>query len=120
MSTRRARLDSRASARYWVDRQIGWLERSIVDRAKIPAEQVIDVHFHEFMPNQMATVERVFAHAQHPMNDAARSDIEAFIAANPPGKYGVVDYRFAPLGLDPDVMREQMRFYQEHFDVPNA
>lgn len=120
MNTRRSRLDAHALARDWVERQIGWLDRSIVDRPKLPAGQLMDVHFHAFMSDQIGTVERVFEFAGHPLDHSARSQIEAFIATNAAGRFGTIDYRFEPLGLDRIEMRTRMAFYQRHFGVPDA
>jgi hypothetical protein len=41
------------------------------------------------------------------------------MAANPRGKHGRVAYSFTDLGLNQDELRERLRFYQEHFDLPD-
>jgi hypothetical protein len=119
MNTDARHLDAHEVGRYWVDRLLGWLECSIRDRASIPADQVMDVRFHEFNADNIGTVERVFEFADQPLGAAGRGAILGYIEANPAGRHGRVDYRLEPLGLEEAELRSRMKFYQDHFDVPN-
>ena len=111
------RVDPVAVGRYWAARTEDLLRGSIEGRAALPPAQVIDVHFRQFMKDDVATAERVLAFAGHPVSDEARAAIRAFMDANPRGKHGTIDYRLEDVGLDYAERRAALRFYRDHFDV---
>jgi hypothetical protein len=111
------RVDPVAVGRYWAARTEDLLRGSIEGRSALPAAQVIDVHFRKFMKDDVATAERVFDFAGHPMSEAARDAIGRYLTANPRGKHGTIDYRLEDVGVDPAERREALRFYSERFDV---
>jgi hypothetical protein len=112
------RVDPVAIGRRWADNVERMLRASVRDRALLPAAQVVDVRFHEYMKDQLGTVERVFAFCDEPVDDATAAAVRAFLDENPKGKHGAIDYRLEDLGLDERERREALRFYCERFDVP--
>jgi hypothetical protein len=115
---RRTRIDLRALADYWVDRVERLLRACVRDRDRLPAARAVDVLFHEFMADDLGTVERIYARAGLPMTDEARAAMTAFLAENRRGKHGRVVYDLrADFGLDPSEVRERFRFYFERFAV---
>lgn len=115
----RARVDPRAIGAYWASRIEGWLRHSIEDRARLPAGRLLDVHFHEFMKDDVGTALGVLERTGEPLSEAAREAIVAFAARNVRGKHGVIAYPLEPLGLEADDLRRRFAFYQEHFGVPD-
>jgi hypothetical protein len=113
------RIDPHAVGRYWSERLEDLLRAAVVQRALIPDDQVMDVHFHEFMADDVATAERVLDFAGQPVSAAAHAAIENYLAANPRGKHGTVVYDLRDFGIDADERRAALRFYQERFDVPD-
>jgi hypothetical protein len=111
------RVDPVAIGRYWAARTEDLLRGSIAGRALLPPAQVIDVHFRQFMKDDVATAERVMEFAGHPVTDTARAAIRAFMDANPRGKHGTIDYRLEDVGLDAAERRSALRFYSDHFGV---
>jgi len=111
-------VDPHAVGRYWSDRVEDLLTAAVRLRDRIPQRQAMDVRFHDFMKDNVALAEQVLAFARQPVNEAARRAMRAFLAANPRGKHGTIDYRYDDLGLDPHALRSRLRFYQETFDVP--
>ncbi|HKA16104.1 MAG TPA: sulfotransferase [Myxococcota bacterium] len=111
------RVDPVKIGRYWAARTEDLLRGSIEGRAALPPAQVIDVHFRQFMKDDMATAERVLAFAGHPVSGEARAAIRKFMDANPRGKHGTIDYRLEDVGLDYAERRAALRFYRDHFDV---
>jgi hypothetical protein len=111
------RVDPVAVGRYWAARTEDLLRGSIEGRAALPPAQVIDIHFQQFMKDDVATAERVLEFAGHPVTEAARAAIRAFMDANPRGKHGTIDYRLEDVGLDAAERRAALRFYRDHFDV---
>ena len=115
---RRERVDPPANAAYWIDRVEKLLRACVRDRALVPAEQSIDVLFHEFMADDVATVERIYELADFEMTPAARSELDAYLAANPRGKHGRILYDLkADYGVDPDELRSRFDFYFDKFPV---
>jgi Sulfotransferase family len=111
------RVDPVAVGRYWAARTEDLLRGSITGRGALPPAQVVDVHFKQFMKDDVATAERVLEFAGHPVTDAARAAIRAYLDANPRGKHGTIDYRLEDVGLDPAERRAALRFYSDHFGV---
>jgi hypothetical protein len=104
-------------ARYWSARTEDFLRASVRDRDLLPPSQVIDVQFNEFMGDMKGTVKRVFEKAEHPYAEATDRAIDRFLAENPKGKHGAVDYRLEDLGIDPAERRQALAFYRERFGV---
>jgi hypothetical protein len=115
---RRQRVDPPANAAYWIDRVEKLLRACVRDRELVPEGQSIDVLFHEFMADDMATVERIYQLADLEMTPGARADLDAYLAANPRGKHGRIVYDLkADFGVDPDELRSRFDFYFDKFPV---
>ncbi len=115
---RRTKVDPPAVASYWADRVEHLLRACVRDRALLPDHQSIDVVFHEFMADDVAVVERIYARAGLPMTSAARASLDAYMAHNPRGKHGRIIYDLeGDFGVDPEAMRERFRFYYERFPI---
>lgn len=104
---------------YWSSRVENLLRASERDRPFVPEAQVLDVRFHEFMADNMAVVKRVYEFAEQPMTEVTLRAVQSFVAANPRGKLGRIEYHLEDFGLDPRELRQALRFYQERFDIPD-
>jgi hypothetical protein len=105
-------------AEYWSDRVEHLLRACVRDRDAIPEERSIDVPFHEFMADDLAMVERIYAKADLPMTGEARADLQRFLEAHPRGKHGRVIYDLkADFGVDPAALRKRFDFYFERFAI---
>jgi Sulfotransferase family len=113
------RVDLLEVGRYWSARVEDLLQASVRDRPLVPDGQVLDVRFHEFVADDVTTIKRVYEFAEQPMTEDALREVESFIAANPRGKLGRIEYHLEDFGLDPRELRQSLRFYQERFDVPD-
>jgi putative ubiquitin-RnfH superfamily antitoxin RatB of RatAB toxin-antitoxin module len=115
---RRKRVDPPGVAAYWIDRVERLLRACVRDRERIPASQSIDVLFHEFMADDVAAVERIYALAGLEMTPGARAALDGFMAKNPRGKHGRIVYDLkADFGVDPDELRKRFDFYFERFPI---
>jgi len=115
---RRRTIEPEALAAYWVDRVDQLLRACVRDRNRLPAERSIDVLFHEFMADDVGMVNRIYACNGRSMTYTARAQLDAFMAANPRGKHGRVEYNLrGDFGLDPDAVRDRFSYYFDRFPV---
>ena len=110
-------VDPQLIGRYWADRIERLLRACSEDRALLPAAQSLDVRFDEFMADDLATVERIYALAGQPFDAPARTAMQRFMADHPRGKFGRVRYDLADFGLDRAERRRALAFYVERFGV---
>ncbi|MFP6665225.1 MAG: sulfotransferase [Deltaproteobacteria bacterium] len=114
-----SRVEPHRIGRAWLDRIESMLHTVVRDRAAVPAERVMDVHFDEYMANNIGMAERVLGFAGESMTPQARQQMEAFRTANPRGKYASIQYCLEDLGLSEKLIRDRLGFYQDHFGVPD-
>jgi hypothetical protein len=115
---RRTRIDLAGLAAYWIDRVERLLGACLRDRDKLPRAQTIDVPFHELMADDIGMVGRIYEQAGLPMTPAARTELDAFMTANPRGKHGQVIYDLkGDFGLEPGELRKRFGDYVERFRV---
>jgi hypothetical protein len=115
---RRKQVDPPAVATYWIDRVEKLLRACVRDRDLLPARQSIDVLFHEFMADDIAMVERIYALAGLEMTKAARGQLDAYMKANPRGKHGRIAYDLkADFGVEPGALRGRFDFYFDRFPI---
>ena len=115
---RRPKIEPEALAEYWVDRVDRLLRACVRDRDLLPPDRTIDVVFHEFMADDVGMVEHIYEHAGLPMTNAARRQLDAFMAANRRGKHGSLRYDLrGDFGLDPAAVRRRFGYYFERFPV---
>jgi hypothetical protein len=113
-----ARPDPHWIGQYWSDRIQQMLEAAMRDHDLLPEGQVVDVRFDEFMADDIATVERIYAVAGQPFDAGVRSHMERFMLDHPRGRHGGVIYDLAgDFGVDPGALRQAMRGYTERFGV---
>jgi hypothetical protein len=115
----RERIDALAVGRYWAERIEVMLRASVRDRPLLPPQQVRDVLFHEFMADDLATVERIYGFLGEPLTPAARDAMRAYLSAHARGRLGSIDYRLDDFGLDANERRRALAFYQQRFGVPD-
>jgi Sulfotransferase family len=113
-----AHIDPVAIGAYWSERVETMLRACVRDRDLLPPERTIDIRFDQFMADDLATVQEIYALAGEPMTPERRADIDAYLAGHPRGRYGTITYDPAALGLDPEERRRALAFYRDRFDLP--
>jgi hypothetical protein len=111
----------RAAEQYAEDILVG-LDRSIEARedGTIPADQVVDVQFHEFLADPFTTIASVYDALGLEFTAGAEAGMRAFLATHPgDGGGGGSRYTFGDTGLDGAELRKRSRAYQEYFAVPS-
>jgi len=88
-------------------------------RAALPETQVFDVHFRDFMRDEVAMVRRIYAHFGRTLSPEAEARMRRFLVDNRADKYGRHAYRLALGGLDERGERRRYAEYQERHQVPS-
>ena len=112
-----ARVDPVVIGRYWAERLETMLRACVRDRDVLPENQTIDVRFNEFMADDVAMVERIYALADQPFTPEVRAAMDAFMEKHPRGVHGGLRYDLGQFGLDHDRLRETFRFYTDRFGI---
>ncbi len=111
------KVDIRRYGEYWKNRTRQLLEAVTRDRGIAPAEQSMDIRFHELVGHDMERVEDICQLAGNPLSDESRGAMIRYAKENPQGVNGRVIYRLEDFGLDGAALREEFRFYTDHFDL---
>ena len=112
-------VDRREIAQDWTRRLQKAVDHgfSVRESGDFPDALFFDVHFTDFVQDQFAIVEKIYAAFDIPMSDEGRIRMQAFIQDNPKGKHGSHRYTPEEYGVDPAAVREQFRAYIERFDL---
>ena len=88
------------------------------DRGVFPPEQLVDVHFADFVADPLATIAEIYERLDRELTDDAADRMRAFLAEHPgDGGGGGSRYRFADTELDEGALRERAAAYQERHGV---
>ncbi len=90
------------------------------DTGRFPAGQIADVLYKDLVADPVAVIERLYAGWGLPFTDAARSNVEAYVAARHEARSaGEHRYHFEDTGLDLAEHRALVAPYQARFGVPS-
>jgi hypothetical protein len=103
---------------YWTDRIGRLLDSSIRDRHLLPADRTVDVYFHDYMADEIGTMQRIYDAAGIEFTDEAKAEVAAYQAAHPRGKEGRVVYDLrGDFGVTPEEVRSRFTDYMSKFPV---
>jgi hypothetical protein len=113
------RVDPVAIGEDWSARLARGLERSMAVRARglLPPERVFDLHFTDFVGDEIATVRRIYRHFGLELGGEAEARMERFLADHPRDRHGVHRYELSAAGLDASAERRRYVAYQECFGI---
>ena len=121
MFTYRSRVYTRQSplefGQYWGPRLEAAMNRCVRDRNQVPLDHSIDVHFREFMSDDIAMAERIYAVAGQPFTTDVRDAMGRFMSEHPRGLHGRVRYNLEDVGLDEGDLRTRFDSYMKHFGI---
>jgi hypothetical protein len=123
--SRNSPVDVDACARHATLLQKRLLDRTVRDHHALPADRVEHVYFHEFMADDVGTLERIYARADFDLTPAARASLERYIADHPRGRHGKVVYDLeGDFAISRESAYELFAKYMDAFPVqreePNA
>ncbi|MDR3648025.1 MAG: sulfotransferase [Acidimicrobiales bacterium] len=110
-------IDPVAIGRYWSARCEDLFRACAADRDLLPADNSIDVVFHEFMADDIAMVEKIYAVADQPFTTETRKAMERFMVDNPRGRHGTIVYRPEEFGIDRAERHAALDSYMRQFGV---
>jgi hypothetical protein len=103
---------------YWTDRIGRLLDSSIRDRHLLPADRTVDVYFHDYMADEIGTMQRIYDAAGIEFTEEAKAEVAAYQAAHPRGKEGRVVYDLrGDFGVAPEEVRSRFTDYMSKFPV---
>lgn len=107
-------------ARYYAKALAEGYDNTVAYRrsGKLPAEQVVDLYFRDFMQDQVGTVRRAYQHFGWSLPDSAADAMQAFLDDNPADKHGKHLYQLADTGMDIEELRRLFANYENYFDIP--
>jgi len=111
------RVDAPWIGRYWVDRLGRMLQACVDSRDLLPSSHSIDVHFDEFMRDDIAMVRRIYALADQPFTEYAEAAMRRFMDEHPRGRHGGVRYDLVPFDMRREQLRDRFGFYVERFGI---
>jgi hypothetical protein len=80
-------------------------------------ESVVDVDYYRLVADPVSTVAEIYQRAGLTMTDSVRGELSKWTAANPKGRRGTHDYRFADYGLDLDDVEARFAPYRQRFGI---
>jgi hypothetical protein len=88
------------------------------DRGVLPASQVVDVQFADFVADPLASIKGIYAAIDRELTSDAEGRMRSFLASHPgDGGGGGTRYRWEDTGLDAAAARERATPYQERYGV---
>ncbi len=103
---------------YWTNFSLRMIEAGLRDRHLIEG-QVIDINYQDLAADNWTAVHAVYDKAGIELTDHARTEIQAFIDSNPPGKDGRIVYDLqSHFGVDPEHVRKPFAEYLQRHAVP--
>lgn len=87
-------------------------DRFMKERAQLNKEdQILDLHFNDFVQDQMACVDKIYTHFNWNLDDESRAKMERFLALNPKGKHGHHEYSLEDFNLTQQEVSDEFKDY---------
>lgn len=111
-------IDPAAIGLEWTTRLAAGLRHATAVRdARTGGAPVFDMHFRDFVRDEIGMVRRIYAHFDFELTQEAEHRMRRFLAANPKDKHGAHRYTLADSGLDAATERARYRDYQERYAI---
>lgn len=114
----RTKSDPEEPKGYWIDRYRTLLERCVRDRDCLPADQSVDVYFHQWIKNPDAILGEIFRKAGLPLAPQTLAQLHQYHADHDPGVKGRVVFDLErDFDITADEIRHKFEFYFDRFPV---
>lgn len=114
----RTKSDPEEPKSYWIDRYKTLLSRCVRDRDCLPAEQSVDVYFHQWIKDPDPILREIYAKAGLPLDEGTLATLHQYHKDNDPAVKGRVRFDLErDFGLTAEEVRRDFDFYFERFPV---
>ena len=114
----RTKSDPEEPKGYWIERYKTMLQRCVRDHVCLPAEQTVDVYFHQWIKDPDSILREIYAKARLPLDEDVLATMHQYHADNDPGVKGRVIFNLErDFGLTADDIRKDFEFYFDRFPV---
>ena len=114
----RTKCDPEEPKSYWIDRYKTLLSRCVRDRGVIPAEQSIDVYFHQWIKDPDVILHEIYDKAGLPLDPETLAKLHKYHADQDPAVKGRVHFDLErDFGMEADDLRKEFDFYFDRFPV---
>jgi hypothetical protein len=94
------------------------IDRQQAFRDKHGADAILDIQYADVVRDPVGQVKRITEHFGETFTPEAAAAMEAYMAANPPGKHGKHSYDLADYGLTKEGVRAEFADYIERYKIP--
>jgi hypothetical protein len=101
----------------WCDRLQLMLNALVRDRDLIPPERSIEIHFDEFMSDELVAAKRIYELAGEPLTAASRAAMTEYLDSHRRGRLGSIATSAEMFGLDERDLPVRFARYRERFCV---
>ena len=110
-------LDLHRLGHWWAQLIEDMLTACTRDRHLLPEDRSIDIVFHEFMADDVATVAKIYELAGQPFTEEVEQGMHSYMEEHPRGRHGRVAYDLSDFQIDPAERREALTEYVESFGI---
>ena len=110
-------LDLHRLGHWWAQLIEDMLTACTRDRHLLPEDRSIDIVFHEFMADDVATVAKIYSLSGQPFTDEVEQGMHSYMEEHPRGRHGRVAYDLSDFQIDPAERREALTEYVESFGI---
>lgn len=104
--------------RDWTDKVVRMITRATEARERHDASHFIDVSYYDLMKDPLVQMERIYAFAGQPFDEATRAGIKASHDSSPQHRYGKHVYKLENFGLEAESLNTRFASYRERFQIP--
>ncbi|MEJ5253820.1 MAG: sulfotransferase [Acidimicrobiales bacterium] len=103
--------------RRWLDLTVAMIDRFLDFRDRVGEARFHDVDYRALAADPLAAAAGLYGWLGWPFDDAARTAMEAYVAANPRGRFGTHEYSLDPFGLTATQVSERFVPYRARFGL---
>lgn len=93
------------------------LDRIMDSRAKLGDDRIVDVHYADVTRDPMGAIRKLYADLGDTLTSEAEAAMQAWLDANPQGKFGKHEYALDQYGLSVDALAPRFERYLSAYDV---
>lgn len=110
-------IDLPAMGRYWRRRIGSFQSRMLEQRDLFADDRSIDVVFHRYMADNLATAHDIYRVAGQPFTPQTRAALRSYLDGHVRHRHGRIEYRLSDFGLDPAELRGGLAAYTNRFGI---